>query len=56
MEFAFVLVLVFLVWTNETLFPQKPKKKTVEEKLAEALKDYLEAGVKIRKDCIDKKP
>lgn len=48
MELVIVL-LVFVLWTNQMLFPKKPeKKKSVEEKLADALKDYLEAGLKIR--------
>jgi hypothetical protein len=50
MELAIVLILVFIAWTNETLFPKPPEKKTVDEKLAEAIKDYLKEGFKIRKD------
>lgn len=50
MEFWIVFSLVFIAWTIETLFPEEPKRKTVEEKLSEAIKDYLEAGFKIRKD------
>ncbi|MBE9108037.1 hypothetical protein IQ273_01175 [Nodosilinea sp. LEGE 07298] len=50
MELAIVLILVFIAWTNETLFPKEEKKKTVDEKLAEAIKDYLKEGFKIRKD------
>ncbi|WP_017301293.1 hypothetical protein [Nodosilinea nodulosa] len=50
MELTIILVLVFIVWTNATLFPPAPKKKTVDEKLAEAITDYLKEGFKIRKD------
>ncbi|HSM81994.1 MAG TPA: hypothetical protein VLS96_09915 [Nodosilinea sp.] len=48
MELPIILIAVFILWTNETLFPKAPKKKSVDEKLAEALKDYIEAGFKIR--------
>ncbi|MGB3136710.1 MAG: hypothetical protein WBG38_02005 [Nodosilinea sp.] len=48
MELAIVLVLVFTLWTSEILFPKKKKDKSVEEKLADALKDYLKEGIQVR--------
>ncbi|MGB3199634.1 MAG: hypothetical protein WBA99_01955 [Nodosilinea sp.] len=48
MELTIVLILVFILWTNETLFPKKPPKKPVEEQLADAIKDYLKEGIQVR--------
>ncbi|NMF84998.1 hypothetical protein [Nodosilinea sp. P-1105] len=55
MELAIILVFVFIIWTNEALFgkslvKEKPK-KTADEKFAEAIKDYLKEGFKVRVDC-----
>ena len=50
MDIVIVLIVVLILWTNSTLFPPKPKKPTVDEKLAEAIKDYLKEGFKVRKD------
>lgn len=50
MDPIIILIVVFILWTNSTLFAPPPKKKTVDEKLAEAIKDYLKEGFKIRKD------
>jgi hypothetical protein len=42
-----IVLLVFLIflllWTQETLGQEKPKPKTPEEKLAEAIADYLKS-------------
>jgi hypothetical protein len=60
MEFAIVLILVFIVWTNEKLlgsplFKEVPK-KTAEDKFAEAIKDYLKDGIQVKiKGGCDKK-
>jgi hypothetical protein len=52
MEFAIILVLVFIVWTNEKLFDsplfKEVPKKTPEEKFADAIKDYLKEGINVR--------
>lgn len=48
MEPAFILILVFILWTNDVLFGKKPPKKPVEERLAEAIKDYLQDGIQVR--------
>ncbi|WOD39083.1 hypothetical protein [Nodosilinea sp. E11] len=52
MEFAIILLLVFIVWTNEKLFGKplfkEVPKKTAEEKFAEAIKDYLKEGVNVK--------
>ncbi len=52
MEFAIVLLLVFIVWTNEKLFGsplfKEVPKKTAEDKFAEALKDYLKEGIQVK--------
>lgn len=50
MDIIVVLIVVLILWTNSTLFPKPEKKKTVDEKLAEAIKDYLKEGFKVRKD------
>ncbi|MBD2234317.1 hypothetical protein [Phormidium tenue] len=52
MEFAIVLILVFIVWTNEALLG-KPlvkeiKPKTAEDKFTAALKEYLDSGIPVR--------
>ena len=52
MEFAIVLILVFIVWTNEELFGsplfKKVPKKTAEDKIADAIKDYLKDGIQVK--------
>jgi hypothetical protein len=52
MEFAIILLLVFIVWTNEALFGKSlikdVPKKTPEDKFADAIKDYLKEGFKVR--------
>lgn len=48
MELLFVLIFVFILWTNNTLFPKKKPKKPVEEQLADAIKDYLKEGIQVR--------
>ncbi|MGF1518830.1 MAG: hypothetical protein ACFCVB_13650 [Nodosilinea sp.] len=60
MEFAIVLILVFIVWTNEKLFGsplfKEVPKKTAEDKFADAIKDYLKDGIQVKiKGCCDKK-
>jgi len=45
-EIVIVSFVVLYIWTKEIFKP--PKKKSVEEQLADALKKYLEQGVKIR--------
>ncbi|ASC72418.1 hypothetical protein XM38_033750 [Halomicronema hongdechloris C2206] len=45
-EIVIVCIIVLYIWTKEVFKP--PKQKSVEEQLAEALKKYLEKGVKIR--------
>lgn len=52
MEFAIVLILVFIVWTNEALLG-KPlvkeiKPKTAEDEFTAALKKYLDSGIPVR--------
>jgi hypothetical protein len=52
MEFAIVLLMVFIVWTNEKLFgkpmfKQVPK-KTAEDKIADAIKEYLKDGIQVK--------
>ncbi len=46
----FVFILIFLLWTDSVFAKPKPKPKSVEESLGEALIKYLDKGVKIRKD------
>ena len=57
MELAIVLLLVFIVWTNEELFGQpiikEIKPKTADEKFLAALKDYMKEGFPVR--VIEKK-
>jgi hypothetical protein len=48
MELLIVLTAVLFLWTNATLFPPPPKRKSVEQTLVEALKDYLEVGIRTR--------
>lgn len=49
MEIALLLFAGFVVlWTKEIFFPEKPKPKSPEAKLGEALANYLEKGIKIR--------
>ncbi len=60
MEFAIVLILVFIVWTNEELFGnplfKEVPKKSPEDKIAEAIKDYLKDGIQVKiKGGSDKK-
>ncbi|MEO1067865.1 MAG: hypothetical protein AAFW95_01905 [Cyanobacteria bacterium J06638_6] len=57
MEFAIILLLVFIVWTNEALFGKSiitpVPSKTADEKFLAALKDYLKEGIPVRN--VDKK-
>lgn len=52
MEFAIILLLVFIVWTNEKLFGspifKEAPKKTPEDKFADAIKDYLKEGIQVK--------
>ncbi len=52
MEFAIILILVFIVWTNEALFGKslvtEIKPKTAEEEFTAALKKYLDNGIPVR--------
>lgn len=52
MEFAIVLILVFIVWTNEALLGKslvkETKPKTAEDEFTAALKKYLEKGIPVR--------
>ena len=47
-----MLILVFIVWTNEALLGksliQKPKPKTAEDEFTAALKKYLDNGIPVR--------
>ncbi len=49
MDILGILMITVLVtwWTQTTLFPKPPKKKTEEEKLGEAIGKVLEKGIKI---------
>ncbi len=42
--------ILVILWTQEVLGQKPEKKKTPEEKLGEAIAEYLKAGIKIRKD------
>jgi hypothetical protein len=57
MEFAIILLLVFIVWTNEALFGKslftEVKPRSAEEEFAAALKKFLEKGIPVRD--VDKK-
>ncbi|MBP0012342.1 MAG: hypothetical protein J7545_12145 [Roseofilum sp. SBFL] len=44
---ALFAIIVFL-WTQETLVEKPKKKKTPEEKLGEAISEYLKSGIRIR--------
>jgi hypothetical protein len=60
MELAIILVIVFVFWTNEALFgntlvKDKPK-KTAEDKFADAIKDYLKEGFKVKMETPKDKP
>ncbi len=52
MEFFIILLLVFIVWTNEALFgkslctPVSPK--SAEEEFAAALQKFMEKGIPVR--------
>ena len=52
MEFVVILVLVFIVWTNEELFGKslinEVPKKSAEDKFADAIKDYLKDGIQVK--------
>lgn len=52
MELVIVLILVFIVWTNEELFGspllKEVPKKTPEDKIADAIKDYLKDGIQVK--------
>jgi hypothetical protein len=52
MEFVIILVLVFIVWTNEELFGKslvkEVPKKSAEDKFADAIKDYLKDGIQVK--------
>jgi hypothetical protein len=52
MELAIVLLLVFIVWTNEALFGKSLTKavppKTAEEEFTAALKKFLDKGIPVR--------
>lgn len=48
MEFAIVLIFVFILWTNETLFPKKKPPKSAEEQLTDAIKLYLKDGIPVK--------
>ncbi|PZV07427.1 MAG: hypothetical protein DCF32_07405 [Leptolyngbya sp.] len=52
MEFAIVLILVFIVWTNEALLGKplvkETKPKTAEDEFTAALKKYLDNGIPVR--------
>ncbi|MGF1570468.1 MAG: hypothetical protein ACFCVD_20740 [Nodosilinea sp.] len=52
MEILIIVTVILIFWTNEALFGSpavKPKKaKTKEDKLADALADYLKDGIKTK--------
>jgi len=45
-----IFAIIVVLWTQETLVEKPKEKKTPEEKLGEAIADYLKAGIKIRID------
>jgi len=50
-----IFALIVLLWTQETLVEKPKKKKTPEEKLGEAIGEYLKSGIRIRTEKSDDK-
>lgn len=45
-----IFAIIVVLWTQETLIEKPQKKKTPEDKLGEAIAEYLKSGIKIRLD------
>lgn len=45
-----IFAVLVILWTQETLVEKPKEKKTPEDKLGEAIAEYLKSGIKIRID------
>ncbi|MDJ1170745.1 hypothetical protein PMG71_15035 [Roseofilum sp. BLCC_M154] len=50
-----IFAILVILWTQETLVEKPQKKKTPEDKLGEAIAEYLKSGIRIRTDKSDQK-